>query len=52
VKANYDALLALRDGLRAGKSIDALRPPVPSVEIMARIMRVSQDDEWIKKFMN
>ena len=52
VKANYDALLTLRDGLHAGKSIDALRPPVPSVEIMARIMRVSQDDEWIKEFMN
>ena len=52
VKANYDALLALRDGLRAGKSIETLRPPVPSVEIMARIMRVSQDNEWIKKFMN
>lgn len=54
VKANYDALNGLRDGLRDGKSLRELLSavPSPSEDLRARIMRVSQDDEWIKRFMH
>jgi carboxyvinyl-carboxyphosphonate phosphorylmutase len=46
VKAVYDTLKALRDG----KSPDDLRPTLAPPELLARVTRQSQYNEWINSF--